>query len=80
MPLYYKNLEQAILVPSFKSNKNVLEIIDRLKQIPGETVNFFDNSICHDHIKGNNILMTDNNAAILTDFRFLTSTETNIKK
>lgn len=51
-----------------------------LKQIPGETVSVFDNRLCHNDIKCNNILMTDNSAAILTDFGSLTSTETKIKK
>lgn len=81
MPVYSKNLEQVLWEPSFKSDKNALQLaIDWLKQILDATANLHDNSLSHNDIKTNNVLIADNNMAILADFGFLASTETKIKK
>lgn len=81
MPFYSKNLEQVIWDTTFTSNKNALQMTkDWLKQIIHATAHLHDQSLSHNDIKANNIMIADNNKAFLTDFGFLATSETKIKK
>lgn len=81
MPFYPKNLEEVIWDTTFTSNKNALQMAKEwLKQIIHATANLHDQSLSHNDIKMNNILIADNNKAILADFGFLATTEIKTKK
>lgn len=76
-----KNLEQALMESSFIKNKNALtQIIGWLKQILDAVSCLNSNQLSHNDIKGNNVLISGDNLAVLSDFGFLSSTEIPIRK
>lgn len=73
-PIYAKNLEQAILEPSFLTNKNaLLQITNWLKQIMDAVFCLHKENLSHNDIKANNVLVSSNNSVVLSDFGFLCS-------
>lgn len=73
-PLYAKNLEEAILEPSFLTNKKaLLQVIDWMKQIMNGVSCLHSESLSHNDIKANNVLVASNNSVVLSDFGFLCS-------
>lgn len=79
--VYPKNLEQALMESSFIKNKNALpQIIGWLKQILEAVSCLHSNELSHNDIKGNNVLISGDNLAVLSDFGFLSSAKIPIRK
>lgn len=79
-PVYPKNLKQVSLYPNFRYNKNALqEAVECLNQIVDVTDYLHRKDFSQNDVKVKNILISDNNTAILDDFGFLDSTKTKIK-
>lgn len=79
--VYPKNLEKAISESNFKRNKNAsTQVIGWLAQIL-EAVNYLHGrNLSHNDIKLNNVLISSQNCAVVSDFGFLCSAEKPIRK
>lgn len=79
--VYPKNLEQALLEPCFIKNRNALpQTIVWLKQTLDAISSLHSDNLSHNDIKGNNVLISSNKSAVLSDFGFLCSAEKPITK
>lgn len=80
-PLYPKNMEQAVLESAIVTSKNALSlIIEWIKQTLDAVSYLHSGNLSHNDIKSNNVLIANNNTAVLSDFGFLCSVEKPIKK
>lgn len=79
--VYPKNLEEALMECSFRRNKNAsTQVIAWLAQVL-EAVNYLHGrNLSHNDIKHNNVLISSQNSAVLSDFGFLCSAEKPTRK
>lgn len=79
--VYPKNLEEALFESSLVENKNATsQVIKWLTEILDAVSCLHDSDLSHNDIKGNNVLISEDNSAVLSDFGFLCNAAEPIKK
>lgn len=79
--VYPKSLEEALSDSSLRKSRNALsQVIKWLKQTLEAVAYLHESNLSHNDLKGNNVLISSNNSAVLSDFGFLCHSEKPIRK